>query len=107
MTVKARISGVEAEGGGTYTAYVTLEAGRSERVLRLCRLARRPASARVREQGEFIIIELVDEKGEGFASCPIHRSHIEGECLDCPTLLLPRGEIADKNPGAKSKASGP
>lgn len=92
MAVEARLVGVEKEPGETFTAKLTLVFRGSKYTLRLCRLAREPSSIKVEEKGEFIIIELIDAGGKGFASCPIHRSHVESGCLDCPSLMTPKKE---------------
>lgn len=89
--VEAAILEAEEEPGGTFRARVSLEAGGAERVLELCRLSRRPVKVRIVEKGEFIMLELLDAKGRGFASCPIHKSHIVKGCLDCQSLMAPAG----------------
>ena len=97
MAVKARLVSVEKEPGETFTAKLALELKGSEYILRLCKLAREPSSIKVEDKGEFIVIELIDANGKGFASCPIHRSHVDSECLDCPSLLIPKKNIEDKS----------
>ncbi len=90
MAVKARLVGIEKEPGETFTAKLALEFKGAEYILKLCKLAREPSNIKVEEKGEFIIIELIDANGKGFASCPIHRSHVDSGCLDCPSLLVPK-----------------
>ena len=85
----ARLAGVRAEAGGTYEAELEIEYEGKRFKLTLCKLAREPAEVRVAEKGDHVVIELIDRRGRGFASCPIHKARLETGCLECPLLLPP------------------
>jgi len=42
------------------------------------------------EKDNSIVIELIDENGNGFGCCIIDKSHFERGCMECKSLLLPK-----------------
>ncbi len=77
----ARILEVRESPGGAWRAVLEVEAEGRRATLTLDRLARRPAEARARVEGDTLIVELLDEKGEGFASCLLSLPGLaRGEC---------------------------
>lgn len=69
---RARLVSVTREPQGTYKAIVEVDLpGEPGAPLVLEHLARKPAQAKARWREGLLVVELLDEKGEGFASCPI------------------------------------
>ncbi len=50
-------------------------------------VVRRPSLVRHEFREDYLVIKLIDDSGEGIASCCIHQGHIERGCLDCESLL--------------------
>jgi len=50
-------------------------------------VVKKPSLVRHEYREEYLVIKLVDETGEGIASCCIHKDHIEKGCLDCESLI--------------------
>ena len=88
MSVTARLVSAR-ESGGLFEAELELGyEGRTYRV-RVGRLTRRPVEAHARLRGDYVLVELRDERGGPVATCCIHRGHLERGCMDCPSLLVP------------------
>lgn len=72
-----------------YVAKIKIVYGRREYVINIGNLAHRPAQIEQEEKGEYILVKLKTSEGKGFATCCIHRGHLEKGCIECPTLLAP------------------
>ncbi len=93
MEAEARLIEARGSGEGLYEAVLELRYGGRSYRLSVPRLIRRPAEARARLSGDYILIDLVGEDGAPVATCCIHRGHVERGCMECKSLLLPpRGE---------------
>jgi hypothetical protein len=75
--------------GGLYTALMEISYKGSSYEVQVGRLVRRPARIRQRLEGDYILVELLDDKGEGISTCCIHVSHLEKGCIQCPSLMRP------------------
>ncbi|MET1129048.1 MAG: hypothetical protein ABWW70_06995 [Thermoproteota archaeon] len=82
----------------TRTYEVELEVGYRGKVhlVRIGKLLRKPESVQSRVEGDYLVVELYDDKGSAIATCCIHREHLERGCLDCPSLLLPPEKFKGK-----------
>jgi len=75
--------------GDLYTALMEISYKGSNYEVQVEKLVRKPASIKQKEKGDYILVELLDEKGEGIGTCCIHVSHLEKGCIQCPSLLRP------------------
>lgn len=50
-------------------------------------VVKKPSLVRHEYREEYLVIKLIDETGEGIASCCIHKDHIERGCLECESLV--------------------
>lgn len=89
---EARVLEARPAGEGLYEAVLELRYGGRSYRLRVPRLIRRPAAARTRLSGDYILVELVAGDGAPVATCCIHRGHVEKGCMECRSLLLPPRE---------------
>jgi len=87
--IGVRLEEVKREEGGTFQATLEIEYGGRRFKLTLCKLARKPSQVQVKEKGDHVVVELIDQAGKGFASCPIHKARLEAGCLECPLMLPP------------------
>ncbi len=81
---------VEREDG--YSVSLTLKVGGREAKIEIPNLVRKPILVRHEYRDEYLVIKLIDDSGEGIASCCIHKDHIEKGCLDCESLMRKPGE---------------
>lgn len=75
--------------GELYTALMEISHRGAKYELQIGRLVRKPSTVKQRIEGSYILIELLDEKGEGISTCCIHVSHLEKGCVECPSLMRP------------------
>lgn len=88
-TYTADIIKTSSEKTTLYKAELVVRYKEKEYKIEIDKLVRKPSRTSVRLEGEYLLIELFDEKGTAIATCCIHRGHLEKGCMDCPSLLCP------------------
>lgn len=87
-TISIRLEEV-VQVGNRYTAKIKITYGGKEYLVNIENLAYEPTQIEQEEKGEHILVKLKTREGKGFATCCIHREHLEKGCMECPTLLAP------------------
>ena len=84
---EVRLLSVE-KAGDTYNAKLEVKGDGRQRIVEINRLTRRPGKVSARVTGDNLVIEIYDEKGEGYASCIIYLPNLEKK--ECKSLLVPQ-----------------
>ncbi|MCE4612394.1 MAG: hypothetical protein F7C07_00985 [Desulfurococcales archaeon] len=90
MSTEVRLKEYRREGE-LYTALMEVSYKGARYELQVGKLVRKPSTVRQKTEGDYILVELLDEKGDGISTCCIHVSHLEKGCVECPSLLRPAG----------------
>ncbi|MCE4620823.1 MAG: hypothetical protein F7B95_00075 [Desulfurococcales archaeon] len=93
--IQAKLEGVEKRGN-RYSARIKLTYEGKDYTLTLDNLMHEPASVEHRISGDYVLIELKSKEGKGFATCCIHKGHLEKGCMECPSLMTPPKEEGSK-----------
>ncbi|MEM0014225.1 MAG: hypothetical protein QXS42_07260 [Zestosphaera sp.] len=74
---------------GLYDVILLVSYGGKDYEVCLHKISQNVAKAETCMSGNYIMIRLINERNEGFASCCIHVKHLESGCMECSSLLLP------------------
>ncbi len=74
---------------GLYEVVLSISYGDRNYELCLRKITQNVVDVKAYLSGEYLLVELINERNEGFATCCIHVKRLESGCMECPSLLLP------------------
>ncbi|MDM7275882.1 MAG: hypothetical protein P3X22_007215 [Thermoprotei archaeon] len=86
---RVRISNVEVEEGGLYTASIQVSYKDKLSEIKVRKLLRKPVRAKAKVEGDILFISIEDSEGKPLSTCCIHTGHLERGCVDCKSLITP------------------
>ncbi|MFN4045822.1 MAG: hypothetical protein ACK4H7_00585 [Acidilobaceae archaeon] len=86
---RVRISNVEVDESGLYTASLQISYKDRESEIKIAKLLRKPVRAKAKIEGDILFISIEDNEGKPLSTCCIHVGHLEKGCIECKSLLTP------------------
>ncbi|MEM2020972.1 MAG: hypothetical protein QXP80_01945 [Zestosphaera sp.] len=78
---------------GLYEVVLSVSYGGRNYELCLHKITQNVVNVKAYLSGEYLLVGLINERNEGFATCCINVKHLESGCMECPSLLLPPARL--------------